>query len=79
MFRQLLQKYITITYLSDVKVAYSNGHPKSFRIVSLSELDLLLQSVMTDDNAITAVKKMIDCAYEAVQWFVMLMAHSYPF
>ncbi len=64
-FRQLLQEYITITYLSDVKVAYSNGHPESFRIVSLSELDLLLEDVMTDDNAITAVKKMIDCAYGA--------------
>ena len=65
-FRQLLQEYITITYLADIKVAFSNGHPESFRIVSLSELDLLLDEVfvpLTMISAVNQVKDMIRCAY----------------
>lgn len=61
-FRQLLQEYVTITYLADIKVAFSNGHPESFRIVSLSELDLLLDEVLYS-TAINEVKEMIRCAY----------------
>ena len=28
-FRQLLQEYVTIMYLSNVKIGFSNGHPES--------------------------------------------------
>lgn len=45
-FRQLLQEYVTITYLDNIKVAYSNGHPESFRVVPIQELDILLTEVI---------------------------------
>ncbi len=41
-FRQLLQEYITIMYLSNVKVGFSNGHPESQLIVPIEKLDELL-------------------------------------
>ncbi|MBK8473750.1 MAG: hypothetical protein IPL33_17195 [Sphingobacteriales bacterium] len=65
-FRQLLQEYVTLTYLADIKVAFSNGHPESFRIVSLAELDLLLYEVLNTSNTATyveEVKEMLRCAY----------------
>ena len=49
-FRQLLQEYITITYLDNIKIAFSNGHPESFRIVPIQELDILLSEVIKDDQ-----------------------------
>ncbi len=41
-FRQLLQEYVTIMYLSNVKVGFSNGHPESQVIVPIEKLDELL-------------------------------------
>jgi hypothetical protein len=49
-FRQLLQEYVTITYLDNIKIAYSNGHPESFRVVSIQELDILLTEVIVSDS-----------------------------
>lgn len=45
-FRQLQQQYTTITYLSNIKVAYCNGYEESFRMVALEELDVLLEDTI---------------------------------
>lgn len=48
-FRQLLQEYITITYLNDVSIVYSNGYPESKRVVKLANIDTLLKEVLVED------------------------------
>jgi hypothetical protein len=48
-FRQLLQEYITITYLNDVSIVYSNGYPESKRVVKLADIDTLLKEVLIED------------------------------
>lgn len=58
-FRQLLQEYITITFLEDVSIQYYNGFPESRRVVQLSELDLLLEEVLVDEKAMTEVRNQI--------------------
>ncbi len=45
-FRQLLQQYITITYLSNIKIAFCNGYEESLRVVDLEELDVLLEDTI---------------------------------
>ncbi len=45
-FRQLLQQYITITYLSNVKIAFCNGYYESLRVVEIDELDILLEDTI---------------------------------
>lgn len=45
-FRQLLQQYVTITYLSNIKVAFCNGYEESLRVVDLEELDILLEDTI---------------------------------
>lgn len=62
-FRQLLQQYVTITYLHDVKIAYSNGHPESFRLVSIQELDVLLEEVMATAADAQQVRDLLMCSY----------------
>jgi hypothetical protein len=49
-FRQLVQEYVTVTYLSDVRIAYCDGSPQSFRIVDLQELDRLLEEVIKPED-----------------------------
>jgi hypothetical protein len=46
-FRQLLQEYITITYLDNIKVGFSNGHPEFDDVVPIEELDSLLNRYIT--------------------------------
>ncbi len=58
-FRQLLQQYISVIFLEDVTVQYYNGFPESRKIVQLSELDILLKSVLIDENAIKQVRNQI--------------------
>lgn len=45
-FRQMLQEYISITYLNNIKIAFTNGHPEHTVVVSIQELDQLLDSVI---------------------------------
>jgi len=45
-FRQLLQEYVTITYLENIKIAFCNGHPESLKIIPLQQLDQLLKQVV---------------------------------
>ena len=48
-FRQLLQEYVTIMYLSNVKIGFSNGHPESQVIVPIEKLDELLETYVKPD------------------------------
>lgn len=45
-FRQLLQEYISITYLSNVKFAYTNGYPESYTVVDLDNLVNMLTDII---------------------------------
>lgn len=45
-FRQLLQQYITITYLSNIKIAFCNGYEETLRVVDLEELEVLLEDTV---------------------------------
>ena len=49
-FRQLLQEYVSITYLSDVKIAFSNGHPESFVVLPIEELDEVLDRFIVESK-----------------------------
>ncbi|MFN3317084.1 MAG: hypothetical protein ACK40K_09750, partial [Raineya sp.] len=49
-FRQLLQEYITITYLDNIKVGFANGHPELDDIVPIEELDSLLKRYISEKD-----------------------------
>jgi hypothetical protein len=49
-FRQLLQEYISVTYLSDIKVAFTNGHDESFVVLPIEELDELLDKFIVESK-----------------------------
>lgn len=48
-FRQLLQEYISITYLSNIRIAFCNGYIESLKIVDIGELDSLLDDTVVQD------------------------------
>lgn len=64
-FRQLLQEYVSITYLSNVRIGYTNGLLESTRIVDVEEMDELLSEVVRPD-AIDKVKENIIRKYRFV-------------
>lgn len=49
-FRQLLQQYVTITYLSNIKIAFCNGYEESLRVVDVEELDKLLEDTVQPEH-----------------------------
>ncbi len=49
-FRQLLQQYTTITYLSGLKFGYTNGYPETGAIVDLSALPNMLTDIIMPGN-----------------------------
>ncbi len=58
-FRQLLQEFISITYLDSVSIVYYNGFPESRRVAKLPDLDNMLKSVLKDEVAIKTVQNKI--------------------
>jgi hypothetical protein len=58
-FRQLLQEFITITYLEDVSIMFTNGYPEKTRIVKLNQLDELLNEVLVEGDGIDEVRNFI--------------------
>ncbi len=62
-YRQLLQEYITITYLDNVSIVFSNGYPESRIVAKLSNINDLLEKVLKNDagtpcdGTIDAVRK----------------------
>jgi hypothetical protein len=49
-FRQLLQEYVTITWLDEVRLVYTNGYPESTVAIELHELDELLPDVIKPER-----------------------------
>lgn len=49
-FRQMNQEFVTLLHLVDVRVAFHNGSPSSYREVSLPQLDDLLDEVVKDGS-----------------------------
>jgi hypothetical protein len=55
-FREMLQEYISITYLKNIRIAYSNGMPDSFLVVDIEDIDGLLETVIPDNTLRATVK-----------------------
>lgn len=49
-FRQLLQEYLTITFLKDVRFVYTNGYPESTRIVDIPDLKAFLGTIIVKEK-----------------------------
>jgi hypothetical protein len=49
-FRQLLQEYVTITYLSNIRIAFCNGYLESFKVVDLEDIDTLLEEFINPND-----------------------------
>ncbi|MGB0862839.1 MAG: hypothetical protein ACPGXZ_07960 [Saprospiraceae bacterium] len=49
-FRQLLQEYVTITYLSNIRIAFCNGYMESLKVVDLEDLDTIIDEFIVDDD-----------------------------
>ncbi|MEO5642429.1 MAG: hypothetical protein ABIQ40_16760 [Bacteroidia bacterium] len=45
-FRQLMQEFVTITYLNDVSIVFSNGYPEHKQVVKLTNINDLLGDVL---------------------------------
>jgi len=58
-FRQLLQAYYTVTYLTDVSFVYSNGYTASRKTATLSSLNSLLKRVLVDPDTVKEVTNAI--------------------
>lgn len=58
-FRQLLQEFISITYLDSVSIVYYNGFPESRRVAKLPDLDNMLEDVLKDAAAVKTVQNKI--------------------
>src|SRR5690606_25949773 len=48
--RQMLQEYTVLTYLSNIKFAYTNGYPESYTVVDLSDLPNMLTDILDLDT-----------------------------
>jgi flavodoxin len=49
-FRQMNQEFITLIHQTDVRVAYSDGFPGSYREIPLYALDDLLEEIIREDH-----------------------------
>ncbi len=49
-FRQLIQEYTVITYLSNLKFAYTNGYAESYTVVDLYNLPNMLKDILNDGD-----------------------------
>lgn len=49
-FRQLLQKYVTLIALTDVRIVYTNGYPESTVIMGIHELDEKLKDLLAPEK-----------------------------
>ena len=58
-FRQLLQQYTTITYLSGLKFAYCNGYQESYTVVDLANLPSMLTDLIDVSTDPTRIDKVM--------------------
>ena len=49
-FRQLLQEYITVTYLASIRIGFCNGYPETIRVVNLENLENMLIDLVQPAN-----------------------------
>lgn len=58
-FRQLLQEYVTVTWLDSVSFVYSNGYVENRRTGTLASLGHFLRRVLVDEATSKSVKEQI--------------------
>jgi hypothetical protein len=62
-FRQMQQEYIAVTYLKNIRIAFSNGFPESIKVIDLEEIDELLYEFLVpgvnDENIIQVRNKLL--------------------
>ncbi len=58
-FRQLLQEYISITYLSNIRIAYTNGYMETLRVVDLEDLNSLLEEIIIPSEIENVTKEIL--------------------
>lgn len=58
-FRQLLQEYISITYLSNIRIVYTNGYMESVRVVDLEDLNSLLEEIIVPAEMENVIKEIL--------------------
>lgn len=58
-FRQLLQEFISLTYVHDVSFVYSNGFPSQRKSSKLSGLEDMLREVLVNEAAVKKVKEQL--------------------
>lgn len=51
-FRQLLQEFVTITYLDDVSLVYTNGYPESTQRAKISDIDNFLSDILESEQVV---------------------------
>lgn len=49
-WRQLLQEYLTVTYLANVRFVFCNGYPETMRVIDLGNLDNALRDLVVPDK-----------------------------
>jgi hypothetical protein len=58
-FRQLLQEFISLTYVHDVSFIYSNGFPSQRKSSKLSGLEDILRDILVNEAAVKKVKEQL--------------------
>jgi hypothetical protein len=58
-FRQLLQEYISITTLSNIRIAYTNGYMETLKVVDLEDLNSLLEEVIVPSEIENVTKEIL--------------------
>jgi hypothetical protein len=68
-FRQMLQEFITVIHLVDLKIAYWDGVPQNKREVPLHQLDELLEEFAQDAAAAKKLRAaVLDAVRKVVDW-----------
>jgi hypothetical protein len=58
-FRQLLQEYVTITYLSNIRVGFTNGYTETMQVMDIEEVQTLLDTVVLAAHHADALGKIL--------------------
>lgn len=58
-YRQLMQQFLTITYLDNITFEYTNGYPERNRTCQLSNLEDMLTDLLVDSAAVLDVQNQI--------------------
>ncbi len=58
-FRQLMQEFISLTYVHDVSFVYSNGFPSQRKSAKLSGLEDMLREILVNEAAVKKVMEQV--------------------